>query len=213
MKNGFVSFLAVSVCLVVPVGAAAQSKNTARRVADKNGVAVVKPAVIDVQATFSLSTASERWSLDDPLPVGQVSFGGKRLSLDDRLVNASQTNEGDAQLLFPVSWFEPYSSADPVLKYVVVKYRGGKATSIMAEYVADRFSMPRDSFQAHPDGRSFYSDVAIHRQDGQVYLKQMTSKGKDDGKGGLFVDMVMIYRVVDTMPAATKASGARKGTP
>lgn len=209
MKNGTLSFFAVSVCLVVSVGANAQAKSgpTARRVADKPAVAVVKPAVIDVQATFSLSTSSERWSLNDPMPVGQVPFGGKSLSFDDRLVGASMTTEGEHQLLFPVSWFEPYGSADPAIKYVVVKYRDGKASSIMAEYVPDRVSMPRETFQAHPDGRTFYSDVAVHRQDGQVYLKQMTSKGKDDGKGGLYVDMVMIYRITDTAPPAAPAKG------
>ena len=212
MKNGLLSFLAVSVCLAIPAGAAAQSKTEpkARRVADKDAVAVVKPAVIDVRATFSLSTNTERWTLNDPLPTGNVEFGGKRLTFDDRQVNSSMTTDGEQQLLFPVSWFEPYGSADPEIKYVVVKYRDGKAATIMAEYVADRVSLPRESFQAHPDGRTFYSDVAVYRQDGQVYLKQVTSKGKDDGKGGLFVDMIMIYRVQDTMPAPTVAAGKKK---
>ncbi len=214
MKNGLLSFLAVSVCLAIPAGADAQSKPgpKARRVADNAAVDVVKPATIDVQATFTLSTTSERWTLNDPLPAGNVDFGGKRLTFDDRMVNSSTTTDGEQQLLFPVSWFEPYSSTNPDIKYVVVKYRDGKAATIMAEYVADRVSMPREAFQPYPDGRSFYSDVAVYRQDGQVYLKQVTSKGKDDGKGGLYVDMVMIYRVQDTMPApaATKATTARK---
>lgn len=212
MKLGLLSFLAVGVCLVIPAGVEAQSKANpkARRVADKDAVTVVKPDVIDVQATFSLSTGSEKWALNDALPVGAVEFGGKRVSLDDRLVNSSVTTDGEQQLLFPVSWFEPYGSTDPELKYVVVKYRDGKAASIMAEYQPDRVSLPRETFQAHPDGRTFYSDVAVHRQDGQVYLKQVTSKGKDDGKGGLYVDMVMIYRVTDTMPVAVKpATGKR----
>lgn len=211
MKNGLLSFLAVSVCLAVPLGVDAQSKTApkARRVADKDVVTVVKPEAVDVRATFSLATSSEKWALNDPVPVGNVDFAGKRLTFDDRLVNSSMTTDGEQQLLFPVSWFEPYGSADPDIKYVVVKYRDGKAASIMAEYVADRVSLPRESFQAHPDGRTFYSDVAVYRQDGQVYLKQVTSKGKDDGKGGLFVDVVMIYRVQDTAPAV-KATTARK---
>ncbi|MCC6745958.1 MAG: hypothetical protein IT175_19000 [Acidobacteria bacterium] len=214
MRNGILSFFAVSVCLAVSAGANAQSKSgaTARRVADKPAVSVVKPAVIDVKTTFSLSTPSENWSLDDPMPVGQVQFGTQRLSLDDRMINSSLTPDGENQLLFPVSWFEPYGSADPILKYVVVKYKNGKATSIMAEYVEGRFSMPRESFQAHPDGHSFYADVAVHRQDGQVYLKQMTSKGKEDGRGGLYVDMVMIYRVVDTTPVVPEKPATTKKT-
>jgi hypothetical protein len=119
------------------------------------------------------------------------------MAIADRQVNASDTADGDKQLLFPVSWFAPYQTEDPDLKYVVVKYKNGHACSIMAEYMPDRYALPRDKFQPHPDGKSFYCDMATVRQNGHAYFKQAISQGRDDGNGNLWVDMILMYCVED----------------
>lgn len=220
MKYGLLSILVVSLCLAAPAGAGAQSRPgpQGRRVVDKEvkpAVVEAKPViVVDIPSTFSLSTGSERWALDDPLPAQSVDFSGQRMSFTDRQVNASVSSDGADQLLFPVSWFPRYSDVNPDVKYVVVKYKDGKAYQIMAEYLPERQSMPKESFQLYPDGKSFYSNVSVVRQDGQVYLKQVTSKGVDDGKGGYYLDMLIIYRVEDkTPPPAAAAAPAAKPAP
>ena len=193
MKRILFLALAAHVAFAAPSLAGAQTRG-GKRVDPKPAPAVAVPAPeVDIRSAFVLRTPAEHWALDDPMPASTVDFGGKKISLDDRQVNSSDNSDGEHQILYPVSWFEPYQSQNPDLKYVVVKYKDGKACSIMAEYLPNRVSMPRTSFQPHPDGKSFYSDVATVRQEGHIYFKQAISQGKDDGKGGLFVDMVVMY--------------------
>jgi hypothetical protein len=177
--------------------AAPKPRPTAKAAAIRPGEPAKEPQPVDLRATFTLGTSTENWCLDDPIPTDSIEFGGRRMSLDERMVNVSRSSDGQTQYLFPVSWFEPYQSTSPDLKYVVVKYKDGKACSIMAEFLPNRVAMPRAEFQAHPDGRTYYSDVAVVRHGGSVYLKQAISQGKDDGKGGLWVDMILLYSTED----------------
>ena len=207
MNRILISCFAIAVCIGAPFATNAQGRPSGvKRAVEKTTTATPVEPVVDVHQEFALGTGSERWTIDDPQPQSNVSFAGRSVTLTDRMVNASTTSDGEAQLLFPVSWYEPYTSQNPELKYVVVKYRNGKADSIMAEYQPDRVSMPKDKFQPHPDGKTFYSDVAVVRQNGQVYLKQVISKGHEDGSGGFFVDMVIIYRVEDTTAKTVTAT-------
>lgn len=155
--------------------------------------AAPQPEPVDVAEVFAVATAAERWALEDAMPNGVVAFAGERLSFADRLVNATNSVTGERQLLFPVSWFERYQETGPDLKFVVVRYRNGRACQIVAEYLPQRLSIPREQFVRHPDGKSYYSDLSVARQDGRVYMKQAISQGADDGKGGLWVDTVVIY--------------------
>jgi hypothetical protein len=180
-----------------------------KRAVEKTTSPTVAP-VVDVHEAFALGTGSERWSIDDPLPSSSVTFGGRNVSIADRMINASTTSDGEDQLLFPVSWYEPYQEQNPELKYVVVKYKNGKAASIMAEYQPDRVAMPKDQFEPYPDGKSYYSNVAVVRQNGQVYLKQVVSKGHEDGAGGFYVDMIIIYRVEDTTTPKSATAATTK---
>lgn len=152
---------------------------------------------VDIAKTFVVATQRERWSLEDRMPVDAVAFAGASLSLEERMVNISQSPDGMKQFLFPVSWFDKYQDSTPEIKYVVVKYKDGVACSIMAEYLPNRMAMPKADFQPYPDGRGYYSDVAVVRQGGHVYYKQVTSQGNADGKGGLYVDMLLMYCVED----------------
>jgi hypothetical protein len=207
MKRILFLALAAHLAFALPSLASAQTRG-GKRVDTRPAPAAPAPAPeVDIHSAFALATPAERWALEDPMPASVVDFGGKKISLDDRQVNASDNSDGEHQLLFPVSWFEPYQSQNPDLKYVVVKYKDGKACSIMAEYLPNRLSMPRASFQPHPDGKSFYSDVSTVRQEGHIYYKQAISQGKDDGKGGLWVDMVVMYCMDDT---TSKPAVARK---
>jgi hypothetical protein len=209
MKRILIVVLAVVACAPL---AAARSKAPGQRARPAAKAPAARPEPsrerVDIHASFALATPSENWALEDPMPAGGIAFGGKRLSLDERMVNVSTSADGQHQYLFPVSWYAPYQGANPDLKYVVVKYKDGKTASIMAEYLPNRLSLPRADFQAHPDGRSFYSDVAVVRQDGRVYLKQAISNGKDDGKGGLYVDMLVFY-VTEDKSASAAANGPR----
>ncbi|HQR37199.1 MAG TPA: hypothetical protein PLF26_02265 [Blastocatellia bacterium] len=207
MKRILISCFAIAVCIGAPFATNAQGRSPSgvKRATDKAPAPAAQP-VVDVHQAFALGTSSERWSIDDPQPSTSVTFAGRNVSLTDRMVNASTTSDGEAQLLFPVSWYEPYQSQNPELKYVVVKYRDGKAASIMAEYQPERVSLPKDQFQPHPDGKTFYSDVAVVRQNGHVYLKQVISKGHDDGNGGYYVDMIIIYEVEDTTAKTATAT-------
>jgi hypothetical protein len=126
------------------------------------------------------------------------------MPLADRQVNDSSIGETERQVFFPVSWFEPYQAQNPDIKYVVVKYRGGKAYTIMAEYLPERLAFPRAEFKQHPDGKTFYKDLATLRQGGKFYMKQAFSNGVEDGKGNLWVTMVMVYVVPED-------AGTRKG--
>ena len=202
MKRILVWVLAVT---VLGATAFAQSRPGPQRQRPAPKAEPVKaPDPVDIRATFALVTPSEQWALEDPMPAGSVKFGDRQLTFDERMVNISTNADGQQQYLFPVSWFEPYQGSNPDIKYVVVKYKAGRACSIMAEYLPNRLAMPRSEFQAHPDGRTFYSDVAIVRQSGHVYLKQAISQGKDDGRGGLWVDMMLIYCTEDKAAVTRK---------
>jgi hypothetical protein len=168
------------------------------------------PEPVDLRESFSLATSSERWTIEDPMPSNDVAFATRRISLEERKASPSDTSDGMKQLLFPVSWFEAYQGQETDIKYVVVKYKDGKACSIMAEYLPERMSLPKESFEKHPDGRTFYQNAAVVRQNGQVYLKQLISQGREDGKGGLWIDMVFIYCTPDKTapPAGKPGSGA-----
>jgi hypothetical protein len=208
MKRILVPVVAVYLAVLTPCLATAQT-HSAKRVPAKPEVTkpeVTTQPVVDIRDTFALETSSEHWALEDPIPPGSVDFGGRKLSLDERQVGVSTSNDGEKQLLFPVSWFEAYQGQNPELKYVVIKYRDGRACSIMAEYQPDRVALPKANFKPHPDGKSFYSDVAVVRQAGHVYLKQVVSQGHDDGKGGLWVDMVVMYCLQDKTSSANPAS-------
>lgn len=205
MKRILLLVVAVHLTVLAPSLARAQSR-PARHETTKG--AAPTQQITNIHDTFGLATPEERWSLDDALPNGAVDFAGKKLSLDDRKVNVSTNPDGERQLLYPVSWYEPYKGQNPDLKYVVVKYRDGKARQIMAEYLPNRVSMPKASFQPHPDGKSFYSDVSTVRQEGQLYFKQAISQGREDGKGGLWVDMVVMYSMEDT--PAPKPTASRR---
>jgi hypothetical protein len=194
----------IAITALAPI-ASAQSRQPAQRPRPAPKAEQVKaPDPVDIRATFALATQSEQWALEDPMPVGTVKFGDRQISIDERKVNVSTSSDGQQQYLFPISWFEPYQTANPDIKYVVVKYKEGRACSIMVEYLPKRVALPRAEFQAHPDGKTFYSDVAIVRHEGHVYLKQAISQGGDDGKGGLWVDMMLMYCTEDRS-AAVKA--------
>jgi len=206
MKRILFLALAAHMAFALPSLTSAQTRGGRRAEPKPAPAAPVPVAEVEIRTAFALATPAEHWALEDPMPANVVDFGGKKLSLDDRQVNASDNADGEHQLLFPVSWFEPYQDQNPDLKYVVVKYKNGKACSIMAEYLPNRISMPRATFQAHPDGKSYYSDVATVRQEGHVYYKQAISQGKDDGKGGLWVDMIVMYCMEDktSKPTASR---------
>lgn len=159
---------------------------------------------VEIRDTFALVTPFERWSLEDPLPTTGVVFDGKALTADQRRVNKSVASDGDDQWLFPVSWYEPYAGQPPSIKYVVVKYKAGKACNVMAEYLPQTYALPKADFAAHPDGKSFYCDMAIARQNGLMYLKQAISTGKDDGHDRYWVDFVVLYCIPDATALPTK---------
>ena len=150
------------------------------------------PAPVDVATVFAVSTGAERWAIDEPMPSAATALDGSPVTLADRQVGISTGADGGYQLLFPVSWYSAYEGKNPELKYVVVRYRDGRACLIVAEYNAERVSMPRARFQAHPDGKSWYADLETVRQDGRLYTKQAVSAGKSDGKGGLWIESVML---------------------
>lgn len=162
------------------------------------------PEHVEIKDTFVLATPFERWALDDPEPSADVQFGGKSLPLESRQITKSLTDDGADQYFFPVGWYEAYSSQPPSLKYVVVKYKNGKTCQVMAEYQPQSYVLPKADFEPHPDGKTFYSNIAVARQDGQIYLKQAISQGRDDGHDGLYVDMLVMYCVPDTTAPAKK---------
>jgi hypothetical protein len=205
MKRTLVLFVAVFLALVAPSAGTAQTRSVKRPVTARPEP-VPDPVVI--RDAFALTTPNERWSLDDPIPSASVLVAGKTVTLTDRLANKSVSPDGETQILYPVSWYQPYEGKNPDIKYVVVRYKAGRACSVMAEYLPNRVAMPKASFQAHPDGHSYYSDVETVRQDGRAFYKQAISSGRSDGKGGLFVDMMVMY-AVDDKPAAV-ASGATR---
>lgn len=178
------------VILTVSCPALAQTRG-ARHVAGKTNAATAE--AVNIRDAFGFETPAERWSLEDPLPVERISFSGKPLTFAERQINASVSAQGERQLMFPISWFAGYEGQQSDLKYVVIRYRDGKACSILAEYQPNRVALPKEEFQRHPDGTSFYSDVATVRQNGLVYYKQAISKGVADGKGGLYVDSMLMY--------------------
>jgi hypothetical protein len=183
--------------VLVPASSALARPQAQRQRPAPKAEPVKAPDPVDIRATFGLTTPSEQWALEDPMPERSVKFGDKQISIDERMVNVSASSDGQRQYLFPVSWFEPYQSTNPDIKYVVVKYKNGRACSIMAEYLPNRLALPKAEFQAHPDGKTYYSDVAIVRHEGHLYLKQAISQGKDDGRGGLWVDMMVMYCTED----------------
>lgn len=203
MKRILISLIAISV--ITPAAAALPRPPAQRQRTAPKADVVKAPDPVDIRSTFALATQSEQWALEDPMPVGTVKFGDRQISIDERMINVSTSTDGQQQYLFPISWFEPYQTANPDIKYVVVKYKDGRACSIMVEYLPKRLALPKADFQAHPDGRTFYSDVAIARQAGRVYLKQAISQGGDDGRGGLWVDMMVMYCTEDRS-ATTKAA-------
>jgi hypothetical protein len=194
------------VTLLVPSFASAQSRPVRREPAKADAPI---QEVVDISDTFGVGTPAERWSLDDAIPVGAVDFDGKKVTLDARKVKTSTGADGERQLLYPVSWYEAYEGQNPDIKYVVVKYKHGKAFMIMVEYLPNRVSMPKASFQRHPDGQSYYCDLSTARQEGQAYFKQAISQGRDDGNGGFWVDTVVMYSTVDAA-APTKSNVARR---
>jgi hypothetical protein len=207
VKRILVLVAAVHVALLAPCLAPAQSPPAKR--APAPAAAPPAEALVDIRDAFGLVTPRERWSLEDAMPNGSVDFGGKAVTFADRKVVVSAYSDGDPQLFYPVSWYEPYRGQSLDLKYVVVRYKGGKACSITAEYLPDRVSMPKESFQPHPDGKSFYSDVSTVRQNGHVYYKQAISGGREDGKGGLWVDMLVMSCAEDAAPAPKATASTR----
>lgn len=189
----------LSVCVALQLGQPTQAQTRKKQPAQKPSAPVrqasaVEPEV-DLRETFSLGTNAERWVLDDPMPTSRVRFGDRMLSLDDRQINAVKIAENEDQYLYPISWFEPYQTANPDLKYVVIKSKEGRISSIMAEYLPEHVSMPSEGFEPYTDGKSLYKDVAVVRKDGFLYLKQVVSSGKKDPSGKLYIDMAIIYKI------------------
>lgn len=199
LKRTAVIALFVSLSTTYSVGASTPSPAQKAKPTPSTASQPQQPDV-DIATTFSIETSFEHWALLDPMPTQDVSVGTHRYSLSDRLVNTSETGDGLTQLLFPVSWFEPYQEKNPEIKYVVVKYKEGKACFIMAEYQPERFSLPKDGFEQHPDGKTVYKDLMVFRKDNNIYLKQAISKGEEDGRGGYWVDTMLIY-FVERAPA------------
>lgn len=208
MKRQITFLLAAGIVLTTSSATDAQvrgSKN-ARPVAARSAAPAPAPEPVDVRTVFNVATTSESWSIDDALPRASVPFSGRQVSLEERQVNASKGLAGDEQLLFPISWHPAYAEADPHLKYVVVRYHDGRAHYIIAEYMPEKFSLPRDQFQLHPDGKTYYADLAFARQDGKLYSKQAISQGKGDGRGGLFVDTIILSCTEDTKAISQKSA-------
>ena len=168
-----------------------QSKTTAVRAAE-----TVEPEPeVDIPSVFSISTTAENWTIDQPVSKVSCRFDNASMPFDQRQVNIVPIGENENQYLFPVSWFEPYQGKDPALKYVVVKTKNGQIYSIMAEFLPKRFSLPSEGFEPYTDGKSLYKDVAVYRKDGSVYLKQAVTSGEQDGQGGYYVDIMVIYKL------------------
>src|SRR5690242_14456481 len=104
MKRMFLLVVALHVALVSPGMAAAQSKPVKRVSARPESA----PDPVVISDAFALATQNERWSLDEPSPAATVRFAGKAVTLDERKVNSSVSANGERQILFPVSWYEPY---------------------------------------------------------------------------------------------------------
>jgi hypothetical protein len=191
-RNVFSLLLLMGVAAAPAVDGSAQTRAARSARVAKTAATAAAPAPVDVSSVFSVATGAERWAIEEPMPSKTVAFGGAALTLADRQVGVSTGSEGGYQLLFPVSWYPRYQEANPELKYVVVRYRDGRAILIIAEYNADRVSLPKEKFQRHPDGKTWYADLELVRQNGHVYAKQAISHGRPDGKGGLWVETIML---------------------
>jgi hypothetical protein len=189
-------------CALAPSGVIAQVRGSAKPAAP--------PQEVNINEVFAISTPSERWTLGDPQPSGSVSFAGKSLTFEERMIAESKTGTGGTQLLFPVAWFEPYQANNPELRYVIVKYDAGKATTVIAEYQRQRFALPRDGFNPTADGKSFYKDLNFVVKGDRAFVKQAISRGEEDGKGNLWIDSVLIYSAAHTAPTPTKGPKDRK---
>ena len=188
---------------------AAQAAATQSSRANTQSSTVAPPAV-PVAEAFSISTSSEKWALDDPVPIDTVQFGGKKITYQERQVTATVAPGGERQLVFPVSWYGPYQGIQGDLKFIVVRYDNKRARTIMAEYERDRLSMPKSDFKYDASGKRYYRDISFVRQGGMMYIKQALSSGTEDGKGNYWVDAIVMYSVDDPTPAAATTTTKKK---
>jgi hypothetical protein len=192
MRSTVAALLVLSALLAPGLSVEAQTRAT--RGAGRTPPATRPPRPEAVVALFSVSTPSERWTLGDPEP-RTIAFAGRQLTLEERKVTTSDTDAGERQYVFPVSWFASYASQHTALNYVSVRYRGGRAYQIVAEYLPERFVLPAEKFERHPDGQSLYANLDVLRVGERVFTKQALSRGKVDGKGGVWVDSIILQAV------------------
>ena len=110
MKRIAVPLAALGLVMAFAFAAYPQARNAQAPAA---AAAQKAPEPVDLAVQFSIATNAERWTIEDPMPTTDVAFGSKRMPLAERMTNPSDTSDGMKQLVYPVSWFEPYMGQSP----------------------------------------------------------------------------------------------------